>query len=151
MTAVADWIRARLESEQSDSAAQRFVDYWSGAGAWHALPESRRAALAARMPSVLRHFEALFREPAQHVHLMTLVMPMLVLSGAKTVSATRRVGELLRTLLPHARHDVLPEMGHMGPLTHAAQVNQRIVKFLHGVMSPRQRAHSGGAAAASPA
>jgi pimeloyl-ACP methyl ester carboxylesterase len=143
-------MRARLECEHSESAAQRFVDYWSGAGAWLALPASRRVAVAARMPSVLHHFDALFREPAQHVQLMTLVMPMLVMSGAKTVSATRRVGELLRTLLPHARHDVLPDMGHMGPLTHAAQVNQRIVQFLHGVMSSSgTRANNNAAAAAA--
>ena len=56
---------------------------------------------------------------------------MLFLTGARTVAVTRRLAELLRLALPHARHEVLPGMGHMGPITHAAEVNRRIVEFLH--------------------
>ena len=41
-----------------------------------------------------------------------------------------RIAELLRLTLPHAKHEVLPAMGHMGPITHATEVNQRVVEFL---------------------
>jgi hypothetical protein len=37
---------------------------------------------------------------------------------------------LLRALLPFARHDSLAGVGHMGPITHAGEVNRRIVDFI---------------------
>ena len=58
-------------------------------------------------------------------------MPMLFISGARTVAVTRRLADLLGIALPHAKHEVLHAMGHMGPITHAPQVNLRLVEFLH--------------------
>lgn len=129
--AVAQTIRERLAQGEAPEAARRFVDFWSGSGAWEAMPTNRQQAVAARMPSVLRHFDALFGEPFESARLDELAMPMLFLTGAATVAATRRIGELLRHLLPAARHQVLPQMGHMGPITHPADVNRRIAAFLH--------------------
>ena len=57
-------------------------------------------------------------------------MPMLFLSGEKTRSTTRRLGELLRHWMPHATHVTLTGMGHMGPVTHPTQVASRIAGFL---------------------
>ncbi len=57
-------------------------------------------------------------------------MPILCMTGAQTRPAPRRIGELLRVALPHARHAVLDGMGHMGPLTHTDVVNRQIVQFL---------------------
>jgi pimeloyl-ACP methyl ester carboxylesterase len=131
IVAIADSIRDRIESGDEHSAAQRFVDFWSGAGAWDSLPGNKRLSVATRMRAVIRHFDALFREPLQRAQLALLRMPMLFMTGAQTVDVTRRVGELLRRALHQADHEVLHGMGHMGPITHAAQVNRRIVEFLH--------------------
>jgi pimeloyl-ACP methyl ester carboxylesterase len=131
VVAVADWIRDRLAGGREHSAAQRFIDFWSGVGTWESLPSGRQNSIAARMRAVLRHFEALFREPLHHAQLARLGMPMLFMTGAHTVAVTCRLAELLRLVLPHARHEVLQAMGHMGPITHAAEVNRWIVKFLH--------------------
>lgn len=87
--------------------------------------------VATRMRAVLQHFEALLREPLQRAQLVRLAMPMLFMTGAHTVAVTRRLAELLRRGLPYAHHAVLQGMGHMGPITHAAEVNRWIVKFLH--------------------
>jgi pimeloyl-ACP methyl ester carboxylesterase len=144
--ALADAIRACLAQDRGDEAALRFVDFWSGTGAWASMPANRQHAVATRMPAVLRHFDALFREPFARAQLHRLEMPMLFLAGAGTVAATRRIGELLRRLLPIARHDVLARMGHMGPVTHAAHVNRRIAEFLHGRRFLARPAARGGAA-----
>jgi pimeloyl-ACP methyl ester carboxylesterase len=61
---------------------------------------------------------------------------MLMMSGADTVASTRRIAALLRQGLPRARHDVLPGMGHMGPVTHAELVNDRVVAFLRQQARP---------------
>ena len=55
---------------------------------------------------------------------------MLCLTGSCTVASTRRIGEILRATLPHAEHQMLVGMGHMGPITHADEVNRRLASFL---------------------
>jgi pimeloyl-ACP methyl ester carboxylesterase len=113
-------------------AAQRFIDYWSGRGTFARLPEARRLAAALHVPSLATHWRALFGEQALSIALPRLPMPALVLTGADTVPTTWRIGQRLRGLLPRARHEVLPGLGHMGPVTQAAMVNERLVAFLHG-------------------
>jgi pimeloyl-ACP methyl ester carboxylesterase len=130
ITGVAASIRALLAQGCPLAAAGHFVGFWSGAAAWTSMPESRKAAVALRMPSVLAHFEALFSDPMQADQLTRLRAPMLFLTGAATVGVTRRITEILGQALPLAVREVMPQMGHMGPITHAAEVNQRIDRFL---------------------
>jgi pimeloyl-ACP methyl ester carboxylesterase len=132
----ADAIRSLLASNQAQAAARRFVDFWSGAGAWQSLPAGKQGAIAARMPAVTQHFDALFADTMQPAQLARLGLPMLFLSGARTVAAMRRLAGVLRLALLHADHEVLPDMGHMGPITHAPQVNRRIAQFLNARLVP---------------
>jgi len=130
VAAVATFLRNCLARGDADSAARRFVDFWSGDGAWDALSARGQQAVAARMHSVLGHFDALANDRDQRAELARLRMPTLLLSGAQTVGVTRRIAGLLRGVLAHAECEVLPRMGHMGPITHAAEVNDRILRFL---------------------
>jgi pimeloyl-ACP methyl ester carboxylesterase len=130
IVAVAEAMRDLLAQNKPNDAARRFIDLWSGAGAWQSLPAARQPAIAARMDAVLQHFDALSRERMRLEHLARLAMPKLFLSGAQTVPAARRLAELLRAAMPSALHEVLPGMGHMGPLTHATEVNRRILRSL---------------------
>jgi pimeloyl-ACP methyl ester carboxylesterase len=127
---VAEVMRDRLSRNDESAAAQCFVDFWSGAGTFGAMPATRQRAVASRMRSVLGHFHALFRAPLGRMDLARLPMPLQFLTGAQTAAATSRIAEILRYAVPRARHDVLPGMGHMGPLTHPAEVNRRIAAFL---------------------
>ena len=131
LVAVAASMRDRIAAGQEHSAAQRVVDFWSGGGAWESMPSGKQASIAARMRAVIQHFDALFGEPLQRAHLALLKMPMMFISGTRTAAVTRRIAELLRLTLPHAKHEVLPAMGHMGPITHATEVNRQVAKFLH--------------------
>ena len=124
-------MRDALDHGRPDLAALRFIDFWSGEGTWRAMPEATRQAVASRMPSVVRHFDALFGEAISLERMAKLDMPLLFLSGTRTVPTARRIGQALRAALPLAGHDKLPGMGHMGPLTHPAVVNPRIRQFLH--------------------
>ena len=114
----------------SHAAAQRFIDFWSGAGAWNSMPAGKQSAIAPRMHAVLQQFHALFYEPMQPAQLARLGIPMLSISGTHTVDVTRRIAEVLQLALPHAQHALLPGMGHMGPITHASEVNRALVEFL---------------------
>lgn len=130
ITGAAAAVRRQLANGDSLAAAEHFVGFWSGATVWADMPVARKAAVAQRMTSVLAHFDALFGEPMRREQLARLRAPMLFLAGAATVGVTRRIAEILGQTLPLAAHESLPLMGHMGPITHAAEVNQRIDRFL---------------------
>ena len=144
LVAVAEAVRHALAQREEPSAARRFIDFWSGAGTWDALPPDRQRSIAARMPSVARQFDAVYGEPLQVAELARLGIPMSFMTGADTVAATRRLAELLRVALPGARHELLQGMRHMGPVTHAPEVNGRIAGFL------RTHAPSGATRAKRP-
>ena len=129
--AVADSMREQLAAGRDHSAAQIFIDYWSGSGAWDSLPDGKQAPIAARMHAVVQQFDALFYEPLSRAQLGLFRMPMLSISGAQTVTVARALAQFLRGTFPGAQHEVLPAMGHMGPITHATQVNRCLVEFLH--------------------
>ena len=128
--AAAAKIQVCLLAGHIDRAAQHFVDYWSGHGTWESMPQSRRHTVIARMPALVPHFRALFNDSLNRAELGRLPMPVLCLTGARTKASTRRIGELLRLAMPDATHEMLPAMGHMGPVTHARAVAARISGWL---------------------
>jgi len=136
VVAVAEAVRRGVFRGDHRAAAECFIDFWSGAGTWASLPAGRREGVAARMDAVRQHFDALLAEPLSGLDLARLPIPMLCLSGTRTVAATRRIAALLRDAAPRARHELLPGLGHMGPVTHAALVNARIRAFLDDVRHP---------------
>ena len=123
-------IRNWYELGHSERAAQRFVDFWSGAGTWERLPPVPRQLVAARIGSVIGHFNALFGDSLTREALSRLDLPILCMTGAQTRPAPRRIGELLRYALPRATHEVVANAGHMGPVTHGQAVAWRIGAFL---------------------
>jgi pimeloyl-ACP methyl ester carboxylesterase len=126
---VAD-MTARLAEHRPMEAARRFVEFWTSSHAWQAMPLRRQRAIALRAATVIGHFFGLFGAPSPQRALAGLAMPVLCLTGERTVPATRRIGELLAGLLGSGRHETLPGMGHMGPIAHAEQVNRRLLAFL---------------------
>ncbi len=126
---LADAIRNALHLRRFRAAAERFVDYWSGQGTWAQMPPERQQPIAARMPAVLAHFDALAREDFSP-QAMRSSLPVLGLSGTDSPRSTRRIAQILRCKLPGATCEALPGMGHMGPITHETIVSRRIERFL---------------------
>jgi len=123
-------IRRSVYSGRAAYAAQVFVDYWSGAGAWAALDERRQVAITARMRKVDAEFDAVFYNARPLAAYGRLDVPVLLLVGEQTRRPTRRIAGLLGSVLPHVTRRELDGAGHMGPITHAAGVNARIGAFL---------------------
>jgi pimeloyl-ACP methyl ester carboxylesterase len=128
--AVAGSMRKSLATGDANSAAQIFIDFWSGAGAWDSLPPGKQASIAPRMHAVIQHFGALLHEPLQLSELVRLRIPMMFVGGSRTPDITRRISAVLRAALPADAHEVIEALGHMGPITHSAEFNQRVVRFL---------------------
>jgi len=130
MRIAADSMRNWLARGMARQSGQRFVDFWSGAGTWKAMSPVHQETIATRMPSIMAHFDALYDDSMTRQDLAALQVPIMVLTGARTRLTTRRIGELLQAAMPGATHERLESMGHMGPVTHASAVAQRIARFL---------------------
>jgi pimeloyl-ACP methyl ester carboxylesterase len=108
-------------------AAAFFVDYWGGPGAWDAMRPALQSGLARWAPKAPLDFTALIEEPTPAGAYAALHVPVLVLRGEHAPAPTRLIAERLPTLLPAAHRAVVAGAGHMGPLTHAAEVNALMV------------------------
>ena len=111
-------------------AAASFVDYWGGPGAWNALRPSVQAALTRWAPKAPLDFCALLEERTAASAYAALRVPALILRGQHAPLPTRAIAERLPMLLPAARLAVIEGAGHMGPVTHADQVNAAIVRHI---------------------
>ena len=126
-------IRDDVRAGRVPQAAARFVDYWSGAGAWDAIDARRRAGLCSRMGKVAQEFGALFSDALPLAAYARLTMPVLLLEGEMTPLPPRAIARRLLGVLPDATHVRVAGAGHMGPITHAEVVNGEILRFVHAV------------------
>lgn len=132
IAAMANDMRSMLLQGQAEASARRFVDFWSGVDAWGAVPPERRSMIAARMPAVVGHFDALFDDDLTAGDLANLP-PTLLVTGAETVPAARRIAQLFRAAQPDRTRlsfVTMEDAGHMGPITHAAIFNELVLDFL---------------------
>ena len=111
-----------------------FVDWWQGTGAWNALAEDTRQAFRDVGWKLSEEVRSLSSDRTTRATYGTIAAPTLLLGGAKSQPAERRVLEHLAAALPAAELVMFDEMGHMGPITHAAKVNAAIAAHV--------RAHS---------
>lgn len=113
-----------------DAAGERFIDYWMGAGAWSAMPEARRPAVAQSMRGVGYWAHALMSEPTPLDAFAQLELPVLYMVGEHSPASSRGVFELLKNSLPDVRVKQFDDLGHMGPVTHPQAVNEAIAEHL---------------------
>jgi pimeloyl-ACP methyl ester carboxylesterase len=112
------------------SAARHFVDYWNGPGAWNALRPDIQAALTRWLPKAPLDFRALLDEPTPLSAYRDFGFPVLVLRGEHAPPPTRVAAEALADAIPSARLITIAGAGHMGPITHAAEVNRHVVDHI---------------------
>ena len=124
---------ALLDRGDAEGAAACFIDFWTGAGSWNALPAERRPPMVASIRHIRRWAHALFTEPATLAEFRTLTMPILYMTGSRSPHSSLSVAELLLRTLPNARGVEFTSLGHMAPLTDPELVNTEIDRFLQKV------------------
>jgi pimeloyl-ACP methyl ester carboxylesterase len=124
-------VRLALAAGELEAGIGRFVDYWSGPGAWSAMPPAKHAAFAPQLAKVALDFDALLGEPAGIEDVRDLGLPTLIVQGGATRLPSRCVCRLLRAAMPTAQFEVVPDAGHMLPITHRDQVNALIADHIH--------------------
>ncbi|MGB9366413.1 MAG: alpha/beta hydrolase [Xanthobacteraceae bacterium] len=120
-------------------AAKTFVDYWNGQGAWDALRPAVQAGLIAWMPKAPLDFNALFGEAEKLTAYVRVRCPVLVMRGEFAPAPTRAISEALPSFM-RAQRSVVAGAGHMGPLTHADEVNALIAAHIANAVAPARRA-----------
>jgi pimeloyl-ACP methyl ester carboxylesterase len=114
-----------------EQAAQRFIDYWSGPGAWTATPEARRAAYMRGVGLVRREFGAAFgQRTTLDEWSVALPRKTLVTFAADTTRPSREIADLLSLAGAGWEFARIPRGGHMSPLTQPDLVNPVIAQFL---------------------
>lgn len=121
---------AAVERGDLEAAARRFIDYWMGQGAWAAMPEARRPAVAQSMRPVRHWAHALMTEPTPLGAFARLDLPVLYMVGGRSPASSLGVFSLLEKVLPNVRVARFENLGHMGPVTHPDVVNPSIEQHL---------------------
>jgi pimeloyl-ACP methyl ester carboxylesterase len=128
--AIRDETKRFLDRDEDERAAEHFVEYWVGPGAWRATPEQVRPGIIKGMRKVRFEWNGSFAPDYSPQQIRALSMPMLLLTGSRTTSAARGVIAALRTMLPAAGFAEIAEVGHMGPVTNPGVVNPAILAFI---------------------
>jgi pimeloyl-ACP methyl ester carboxylesterase len=110
-----------------------FVDWWNGEGAWQRLGEDTKRAFRAVGWKLSQEVASLVTDRTDSARYATIAAPTLLLGGGKSQPAERRVLDKLVAILPNATLHVFAELGHMGPITHAALVNEQIIRHLDAI------------------
>ncbi|HEY1811386.1 MAG TPA: alpha/beta fold hydrolase [Kofleriaceae bacterium] len=118
-----------IDPAAPDGWLEAFVDWWNGQGAWRHLPADTQAAFRDVAWKLSEEVRSLMADRTGRRY-AAIDQPTLLLGGGKTTAAERRVLDALAVTLPHATLRVFPELGHMGPITHAPLVNAAIVEHV---------------------
>ncbi len=119
-----------LGNNDLSEAARCIVDFWSGEGSWDRTPEQIRKPMMQSMTNAPGWTNAMFNEPASLEEFSALEMPVLYMIGKDSPAASRGAAKLLTKTLPKVCVVEFEGMGHMGPVSHPAVVNEFIRRFL---------------------
>lgn len=126
--------RRRFETQIRDGnvvqAMRGFVEYWSGAGAWDALDEEAHRRLLAAVPKILLDLRVAFETRFDIDALAELAPPTLLLCGGRSPRPTRRLTSALAKLVGQGELAIIDTAGHDLPVTHAEELNGRILAHL---------------------
>jgi pimeloyl-ACP methyl ester carboxylesterase len=121
---------AALDAGDRDGAARHFIDYWMGEGAWQHTPDARKPAIAASIANIRRWAQALMAEQTPLAAFRALDIPTLYMTGKRSTASAHGVARRLAKALPRVEVLEFEKLGHMGPVTHPAPVNEAIRAFL---------------------
>ena len=136
--AVDELARMRMTYTADTSGADEpwlndFVDWWNGPGAWAAMSNEARAGFRSVGWKLAQEVFSLVSDRTDISSFRRIAAPTLLLGGERSPATEKRVLERLAAGLPHATLQQFPGLGHMGPISHAALVNDAICAHIRAV------------------
>jgi pimeloyl-ACP methyl ester carboxylesterase len=113
------------------NAAEKFADYWGGAGTWQDMPSERRIAFAEALKPNYFEWDAVMNETTSAKQ-WAILLPRatLLVCDPRTVLPIREITTLLRQSCPVWTYDEVAGGGHMAPLTRPDLINPLVQSFL---------------------
>jgi pimeloyl-ACP methyl ester carboxylesterase len=111
-------------------AAEKFADYWGGAGSWKAMSSDRRSEFTDALKPNFFEWDAVMDETPVEQWAHLLPAATVVVSDPNTVRPIREITELLRRSCPMWTYKEIAAGGHMAPLTHPDLINPLVSSFL---------------------
>ncbi|WP_420477138.1 alpha/beta fold hydrolase [Noviherbaspirillum sp. ST9] len=137
--AVAHLTRVAADEDQRLAATEIFIDYWSGKGAFAALPPARQALFTSLLPKVPLDFQALIDDPLRPSDYSRMAVPSCLITGRDSPRCTHAIVNVLVARMAKAeRHEI--GAGHMAPVSHPALVNPIIEGFIRRIDGQASRA-----------
>jgi pimeloyl-ACP methyl ester carboxylesterase len=113
------------------TAAEKFADYWNGAGTWRKMSFDRRIAFSEALKPNFFEWDAVMNEttPAKQWAALLPERTLLVCDPG-TVLPIREITAILRRSCRSWAYEEVPGVGHMAPLTRPDLINPLVVSFL---------------------
>ena len=101
-----------LDASDPHRAAQQFVDYWSGKGAWVRTLEARKQAIVASITNLRQWASAVLDDSTPLAAFAKLDIPVLYMIGTDSPPSSRSLGRLLTRVLPRVQLVEFEGIGH---------------------------------------
>jgi pimeloyl-ACP methyl ester carboxylesterase len=119
-----------LSRGMSIEAIDRFMSYWHGSAAAEPMPAEAKLRMIEHIDKLAHDFAAALSEDNVTTAAAGIKVPTLLFSGGLSPYMTQRVVGRLASLIEGAEMHHLPSAGHMLPLTHARQINPKILAHI---------------------
>jgi pimeloyl-ACP methyl ester carboxylesterase len=126
-----NWVKKFGWMGEWATVAERFADYWGGAGSWQNMPAERRNAFVEAMKPNYFEWDAVMEETTSAEQWARLLpRSTLLVSDPNTVRPIREIMAILRWSCPMWTHREIAGGGHMAPLTRPDLINPLVRSFL---------------------
>lgn len=119
------WFLTDDDRGGTDPWLEVFVDYWNRPGSWKRMPEAMRAHSLATGWKMYQEVRACFADDRAFEG-WRLDVPTTVCAGTRSPAASRAMAVGLSRGRANVTHVVVPDVGHMAPLTNAAPVHAEL-------------------------
>ncbi len=135
-------IGRHAEARQRTLAMRRFIDYWNGDGAWARTSPRLRQFFLGCLERVRADFRAVTGETAGRHELAGIDCPALAVMGLESPALSLRATEVVAEALPRAVLRLIPDAGHLVPLTDPHLIDPMIADHLLAADRANQRARA---------
>ena len=121
------------------TAAEKFADYWTGAGTWQEMPPDRRLAFSEALKPNFFEWDAVMDDTTPVEEWAALLPPATLLAfDPAGVSPTREIAAILRRSCPDWTFAMVSGAGHMAPITRPDVINPLVCSFLESIAQNRE-------------
>ncbi len=123
-------VEAAMAEGDTMAAARAFNSNWGDGTPWDHIPEATRRYMADRIHFIEGSAPAVQHDrPNLMRRLEALACPVLLMEGSRANTMARAINDAVMRRLPTAQRSIIPEAGHMAPITHPQETAEEISAF----------------------